>query len=102
MTRMVVDISCARAMSQATIATRAHGVVVSHPLRMRKALGSNPSGSSLCGAWAVARSLTIVTIHIYNLHSSSPMDKTAVVCLGVVLGVAGSIPGGAFVGAHQT
>ena len=26
---------------------RAHGVVVSHPLRMRKALGSNPSGSML-------------------------------------------------------
>ena len=25
----------------------AHGVVVSHPLRMRKALGSNPSGSKL-------------------------------------------------------
>lgn len=24
---------------------RAHGVVASHPLRMRKALGSNPSGS---------------------------------------------------------
>ena len=24
---------------------RAHGVVVSHPLRMRKALGSNPSAS---------------------------------------------------------
>ena len=48
MTRMVVDISCARAMSQATIATRAHGVVVSHPLRMRKALGSNPSVSITC------------------------------------------------------
>ena len=47
MTRMVVDISCARAMSQATISTRAHGVVVSHPLRMRKALGSNPSVSML-------------------------------------------------------
>ena len=27
------------------IALRAHGVVVSHPLRMRKALGSNPSVS---------------------------------------------------------
>ena len=26
---------------------RAHGVVVSHPLRMRKALGSNPSVSIL-------------------------------------------------------
>ena len=26
----------------------AHGVVVSHPLRMRKALGSNPSVSMLC------------------------------------------------------
>ena len=25
--------------------SRAHGVVVSHPLRMRKALGSNPSVS---------------------------------------------------------
>ena len=45
MTRMVVDISSAPAMFQATIATRAHGVVVSHPLRMRKALGSNPSVS---------------------------------------------------------
>ena len=31
---------------------RAHGVVVSHPLRMRKALGSNPSVSILCErAW---------------------------------------------------
>ena len=31
------------------IAHGAHGVVVSHPLRMRKALGSNPSGSTcLC------------------------------------------------------
>ena len=34
----------------------AYGVVVSHPLRMRKALGSNPSGSTfstkLChGIW---------------------------------------------------
>ena len=28
-------------------AVRAHGVVVSHPLRMRKALGSNPSVSIL-------------------------------------------------------
>ena len=27
--------------------SRAHGVVASHPLRMRKALGSNPSGSIL-------------------------------------------------------
>ena len=26
----------------------AHGVVVSHPFRMRKALGSNPSVSILC------------------------------------------------------
>ena len=26
---------------------RAHGVVVSHPLRMRKALGSNPSVSTM-------------------------------------------------------
>ena len=30
----------------------AHGVVVSHPLRMRKALGSNPSVSIL---WSAAR-----------------------------------------------
>ena len=30
-------------------AFRAHGVVASHPLRMRKALGSNPS-VSMCGA----------------------------------------------------
>jgi hypothetical protein len=28
----------------------AHGVVVSHPLRMRKALGSNPSVSIFCKA----------------------------------------------------
>ena len=28
-----------------TLISRAHGVVVSHPLRMRKALGSNPSVS---------------------------------------------------------
>ena len=31
--------------SVSTIPHRAHGVVVSHPLRMRKALGSIPSGS---------------------------------------------------------
>ena len=30
-----------------TLISRAHGVVVSHPLRMRKALGSNPSVSIL-------------------------------------------------------
>ena len=48
MTRMVVDISSAPAMFQATIATRAHGVVVSHPLRMRKAPGSNASVSITC------------------------------------------------------
>ena len=30
-----------------TLFSRAHGVVVSHPLRMRKALGSNPSVSIL-------------------------------------------------------
>ena len=30
---------------------RAHGVVVSHPLRMRKALGSNPSVSILIIIW---------------------------------------------------
>ena len=29
--------------------SRAHGVVVSHPLRMRKALGSNPSVSTQLG-----------------------------------------------------
>ena len=33
---------------------RAHGVVVSHPLRMRKALGSNPSGSNLRARWRIA------------------------------------------------
>ena len=34
------------AMNDALISVNwAHGVVVSHPLRMRKALGSNPSGS---------------------------------------------------------
>ena len=32
----------------------AHGVVVSHPLRMRKALGSNPSGSNLRARWRIA------------------------------------------------
>ena len=31
--------------------TRAHGVVVSHPLRMRKALGSNPSVSKQHFVW---------------------------------------------------
>ena len=30
---------------------RAHGVVVSHPLRMRKALGSNPSVSNYACVW---------------------------------------------------
>ena len=42
-------------MTGFTTAQRAHGVVVSHPLRMRKALGSNPSGSTclvhVCGQW---------------------------------------------------
>ena len=55
MTRMVVDISSALAMLQATIATRAHGVVVSHPLRMRKALGSNPSASKAFATRPVSR-----------------------------------------------
>ena len=32
-------------MNDETIDHRAHGVVASHPLRMRKALGSNPSVS---------------------------------------------------------
>ena len=35
--------------------SRAHGVVVSHPLRMRKALGSNPSVSSGCNPSSLAR-----------------------------------------------
>ena len=32
-------------LNMASVCKRAHGVVVSHPLRMRKALGSNPSVS---------------------------------------------------------
>ena len=38
---------------------RAHGVVVSHPLRMRKALGSNPSVSIRCMTSLSAASLRI-------------------------------------------
>ena len=45
LTRAVVDVSSVQAMSHAASITRAHGVVVSRPLRMRKALGSNPSVS---------------------------------------------------------
>ena len=33
---------------------RAHGVVASHPHCMRKALGSNPSGSNLRARWRIA------------------------------------------------
>jgi hypothetical protein len=42
--------AAARALFRACalILPGAHGVVVSHPLRMRKALGSNPSVSILC------------------------------------------------------
>ena len=42
------NVSCARDTANFivllcdTLISRAHGVVVSHPLRMRKALGSNP------------------------------------------------------------
>ena len=35
-------------MQVSTIHSRAHAVVASHPLRMRKALGSNPSGPDQC------------------------------------------------------
>ena len=47
--------------------TWAHGVVVSHPLRMRKALGSNPSGSIFLPP---ARCL-------WPLASSSPVPSRA-------------------------
>ena len=36
------------AMNRISGGNRAHGVVASHPLRMRKALGSNPNVSTLC------------------------------------------------------
>ena len=39
--------------------SRAHGVVVSHPLRMRKALGSNPS-VSICHAWCASTALAFL------------------------------------------
>ena len=48
-----------------TLNIRAHGVVVSHPLRMRKALGSNPSVSILAlvgwgrGGWVGVGSVCV-------------------------------------------
>ena len=40
--------TCAFDTQRAKLLNRAHGVVVSHPLRMRKALGSIPSVSIIC------------------------------------------------------
>ena len=40
--------TCALDTQWAKVVNRAHGVVVSHPLRMRKALGSIPSVSIIC------------------------------------------------------
>ena len=56
--------------------SRAHGVVVSHPLRMRKALGSNPSVSILLQAVAVTgRVIETIFSRVaeitYNLSSKS-------------------------------
>ena len=48
---------------------RAHGVVVSHPLRMRKALGSNPSGSIIDAALPPT-----IAIHAHE-HTMYPPDR---------------------------
>ncbi len=46
------------------IAHRAHGVVVSHPLSMREALGSIPSVSiSVCPSYVSARTRTASPVH---------------------------------------
>ena len=52
-------ISKALKLPQTVICNWAYGVVVSHPLRMRKALGSNPSGSTLFRACATRSYLTM-------------------------------------------
>ena len=52
--------------------TWAHGVVVSHPLRMRKALGSNPSVSILIIIWKSGILLAVVAaIKMTTVHGSS-------------------------------
>ena len=68
-----------------TTAQRAHGVVVSHPLRMRKALGSNPSGSTclvhVCGQW---HSLRIADASGLGAHIIvQTLSQTACVCVCV-------------------
>ena len=56
---------------------RAHGVVVSHPLRMRKALGSNPSVSiftavaMLCRHACVVRMLAMHANHCISRESNA-------------------------------
>jgi hypothetical protein len=64
----------------AKIASRAHGVVVSHPLRMRKALGSNPSGSivaacgcSLAGTRLVCRACQHLSSAARNFSKHKPV-----------------------------
>ena len=62
---------------------RAHGVVVSHPLRMRKALGSNPSVSIFHGLapgqmrtgrniWYSAGEL-VTLLNVFSFGSSSEL-----------------------------
>ena len=48
----------------------AHGVVVSHPLRMRKALGSNPSVSILIVIWKSGILLAVVAAKVYAASES--------------------------------
>ena len=56
-----------------TMAPRAHGVVASHPLRMRKALGSNPNGSILQPG---CMEISIHLIFAYGTHSSHLCSMT--------------------------
>ena len=53
----------------------AHGVVVSHPLRMRKALGSIPS-VSICICLSSSRSLLTLALAALTCAHSSHINKT--------------------------
>ena len=55
--------------------SRAHGLVVSHPLRMRRALGSNPSASTLPPRKKVGTSFAPGHQAKMNLNLEVPLKK---------------------------
>ena len=75
----------ALATQRAKVVNRAHGVVVSHPLRMRKALGSIPSVSIICchvvvdwvSAFNVASPFNFRKLAGVRLHSRERIESVA-------------------------